>query len=352
MRPGPGETADVGEITIGPGGRASGRVLDPHERPIRGATVTAVPLPAEGKLEELLPFTDSEAGAAAGPDGSFLLQDVHPGRVALVAEAYGFSRSVLEMQIAPGGESTGLVLRLSDGGSIAGTIEDGAGEEIEGAVVRAEPLGTGPSFYVEADDFGEFEIAGVPQDVPYRLTIRAPGFAPATADARAGDEEVEVKVEVRPSVQGEVVEANGDEVGYALVSLVPDEPGWRLPVREAGTGAPRTLALDDGTFTIEAPSAGHYRVVAVAPGLAPGASEPFVVTDDKVDGIRVTLHPGTEVRGVVRGGRRLLPAEVSLLLPPRPGETAPDARGALVPSKGTLLSRTTADRQGRFAFLR
>ncbi len=352
VRPGPGETADLGEISIGPGGRVSGRILDVHERPIRGATVAALPLPAEGKLEEILPFSDSEAGAAAGPDGSFTLQDVHPGRVALVAEAYGFARSVQEMQIVPGGESSGLVLRLPDGGSISGTIEDGSGEEVEGAVVRAEPQGAGPSFLVEADDFGEFEIDGVPHDVSYRLTIRAPGFAPSTADAQAGNEEVEVTVDGRASVQGEVVEASGDEVGYALVSLVRDEPGWRLPIREAGTGSPRTLALDDGTFTIEAPSPGRYRVVAVAPGLAPGASEPFAVSDERVEGIHVTLHPGTEVRGVVRGGRRLLPAEVSLLLPPRPGETTPSPRGGVVPSTGTLLSRTTADRQGRFAFLR
>ncbi|HKB16477.1 MAG TPA: carboxypeptidase-like regulatory domain-containing protein, partial [Planctomycetota bacterium] len=352
VRPGPGETADLGEITIGPGGRVSGRILDGHERPIRGATVSALPLPAEGRLEELLPFIDSEAGASAGPDGSFLLQDVHPGRVALVAEAFGYARAVLEMQIAPAGESAGLVLRLTDGGTISGTIENSAGEEVEGAVVRAEPEGVGPSFLVEADDFGEFEIDGVPRDVRYRLTVRVPGFAASTAEAKAGDEEVEVKVDERACVQGEVVEANGGEVGYALVTLVPNAPDWRLPVREAGTGSPRTLALDDGTFTIDAPSAGEYRIVAVAPGLAPGASEPFSVTDDRVDGIHVTLYPGTEVRGVVRGGRRLLPAEVSLLNPPRPGETAPDARGGLVPSKGNLLSRTTADRQGKFSFLR
>jgi hypothetical protein len=351
VTPGPGETADVGDLAIGPGGRASGRVLDTLDRPIAGATVGALPVPREGKLEEVLPFADAEsAGVAAGSDGAFLLSDVPSGRVALTADAYGFARAVQEIRVTAGGESGGLVIRLSPGGTISGKIEDPSGEEVEGALVRAEPRGSGPSFLVEADDFGEFEIDGVPENVAYRLTVEAPGSGRATAEAQAGDEEVEIRASARPSVLGEVVGAEGEEVEYALVALVPDETVWRLPIREAVGGFFRAYARDDGTFSIDVPSPGRYRVIAVAPGLTLGASPPFAVTDARVEGIRVSLHPGTEVRGVVRGGGRLLAAEVCLLQPPRPGETAPDGRGGAIPSPGNLLARATADRQGRFAF--
>jgi len=350
VTPGPGESAVLGDLVVGRGGAVSGTVLDTRGLPVNLAFVAAVPLPPTGAVSEILPFFEMEGGARTDAQGSFEVRGLPAGRLLVAAQGLDLGTAQAEITLGPDGRVGGLLLRLVEGDWIEGTISGGAWEEeIEGAVVRAEPLGDGPRFLVEADDFGEFEIEGVPAGIVYLLTIEAPGFAPATvARAMAGDDEIEVRLQPRPWIRGEITEDDGSWMPHARFGVFPVD---QIPsLRVIGTDGLAHRANEDGEFAVPVDGPGAYRIVAVAPGFTPTRSEVIQVPSTGVEEVEIVLWKGAAIEGTVTGGNRLLPAEVALYEPAASGATERDASGARVPSKGSLVAVARADGRGRFLF--
>lgn len=152
-------------VTLTRGGELVGIVL--HESdgsPVRGAVVRASAV--GGDL-----FSGSST-ATTGPDGSFVLDGVAPGRYQVRAEAPGFSPAVQDnVVIEAGGSPAPLELRMGGGVVLTGSILGARPEEMAQMTVRAIG-GTGGGFGTTApvDSEGRFEMRGL---TPGTMTLVA-----------------------------------------------------------------------------------------------------------------------------------------------------------------------------------
>jgi hypothetical protein len=76
--------------------------------------------------------------ARSGPDGTFVLENVSPGKARLRAEASGFATGIsAELEVAPGAETGGVKVALPAGGIVSGRVVAPDGKPMPDATVRA-----------------------------------------------------------------------------------------------------------------------------------------------------------------------------------------------------------------------
>ena len=169
-----GSTADVDLAT---GGSISGRVVDADTgAPIPGARVVAH-VDAPPGWEPV-----GSAGLAPGP-GQFVIDGLPPVRVALQVRAgegsnhlgqwydgAGFQGAADRVQ--PG--TSGLVIRLREGGQVSGVVRDDQGAAAPGASVTIVGCPALCPMLARADDSGAYRINGVPPGPGLRAYAEAP----------------------------------------------------------------------------------------------------------------------------------------------------------------------------------
>ncbi|MCA8943475.1 MAG: carboxypeptidase regulatory-like domain-containing protein, partial [Planctomycetes bacterium] len=239
------------------------------------------------------------SGMATVTDGSFSLDRLAPGtyRCQVRRGMLGGNVGVERVVEVPDRESHHIDIELP-GGSIRGRILDAEGVPVGGAIVSLSSVDATSSFdrmefgegtSVTADD-GRYAFDGL-EDGSYEVFARtllggrtrsARSGAITVAGGRVND--FDVTLRDGGTLRVSVRDANGPSRN-AIVTVLD------------GNGEPMSLfqrALTDGDGHVEfgALPAGSYRVVASAPGSAPGISSGVEIVDERVAQIVLEVRSG------------------------------------------------------------
>ncbi|MCX4247076.1 carboxypeptidase regulatory-like domain-containing protein [Paraliomyxa miuraensis] len=277
-------------ITLSPDAPAAratiaGRVLDPVGEPLPGARVLSDPASDEPSAE-----------AVTDEDGAFVLHDLVPGPHRVEARHPGFA-PVWASGVPAGADA--LVLQLSPGASIVGTIALADGTTIPGATVvalrhtgrlaRASQAQT-----TVFDTEGEYRLDGLPPGT-YDVIGGAAGHAlvrVSSVELDASAVEVPLVLPAGGTISGRVIdERTGAPVPRARVEVE----------RSLGAGASvaplRASALsdDEGRFEIRGVEPGRCSIHAYALDHVPRAISGLQVVPGADAGpVEIALRPGSD----------------------------------------------------------
>lgn len=157
-----GATTNV-SLTLRRATRVSGRVIDRDGPPIENAVVRSAARP--GAVD------DQVAAARTGPDGSFVLEGVAPGKIELIARADSYVTEVAGPFDA-GAETAPITLKLRRGVRVSGRVRTGPRAPQSGSVTlyptsdrgrdwrqtRSTALGEGGTFVIDGVAPGKNEL--------------------------------------------------------------------------------------------------------------------------------------------------------------------------------------------------
>jgi len=283
--------------------RIPGRIVDRVSgAPIAGAAIWATGSPGEN--------------AQSGPAGEFLLNSrPREGSVRLQVVADGYVSTDVSAGIPEYGVADETTVALRPAAPLYGFVTDAADQPIAGADISARPQGTesiATMFAVRSQTAtsaadGSFRMAGIVYNNPYRLTIRAEGFASYAVDLppyEPGTTADPVRIRLTEGLQarGRVVDTDGSSVPGAEVSLRwPEQKQPRFASRREIDATEPVVTNDQGAFVIAGVKAGEYGLrVSHADYVSPG-DVPIEVPEGRgeVDLGEFTLVPGAELLGLV-----------------------------------------------------
>lgn len=343
------------ELVLTRGATVRGRVVDENGGPVAGASVLARAADrGRGGMMDWATNLVGERPVQSAADGSFELAALTPGKLNVLVAHTGFvGGDTGELELADGAVLADVVVRLSRGGSVAGTVTFPDGkpaahtsvtvyEPVNGGKRRRDLDGESHSTATEAD--GSFAITGLGAG-PYRVVAHhAERVDPANADEAAATTAVAAARRAEDSMVGEIrndtseIRVNGKVVridtrvwlatredvaansqSLALVLAPPpglagrvvDEKG--APIRRfiasatpdwsSGTVLDRTvhaMAVDaeTGEFALGGVPAGTWRVSIEAEGYVQAGEKPLAVVPLAQE-LVVTLGSAGKIRGTV-----------------------------------------------------
>jgi uncharacterized GH25 family protein len=275
-------------VTLSPGARISGRVVDESGEPVTNAEVRAFP---EGPGR----------GGAADPldeNGGFLIKNVSPGRHTLAVAAPGFQPVQRRgIEVVAGKTVSGLEVVVRKGATIEGRVTTTEGHPVAGTRLRVMPTegadnpllaGLGLSEAV-ADGDGAYRLEGVAEG--NRSIVAESRDHPKVVQALAvqpGSNHLDFQLADGREVSGRVIDPQGQPIPGAEVSLSSPAGGWN------GTTGP------DGGFRMTAIPDGAYRLLADKEGWAQSTEE-IHVAGGPVQGLVLRLDRGGAIVGRVSG---------------------------------------------------
>lgn len=283
--------------------RIPGRIVDRASgAPVAGAALWVVGSPGEN--------------AQSGPTGQFVLNSrPREESTQLWVSAGGYVSTGVSAGVPEYGATDEATIALRPAAPLYGFVTDAADQPVVGADISAQPRGTEsiaslisirPQSATSAAD-GSFRMAGIVYDNPYRLTIRAEGFASFAVDlppyepgATVGP--VRIRLHEGRLARGRVVDTDGSPVAGAEVKLRwPEQKQPRFPgLRD--TDATEPVATDDqGGFVIAGVKTGKYGLRATHGEYVSQRDVAIEVPEGRgeVDLGDFTLVPGAETLGVV-----------------------------------------------------
>lgn len=321
--------------------------LPPHVSVVGRAVDEATGEPVPGALV----WFESIPGAWTRTDAQGLYQLAAPSKVTLVlrAEAAGYRGVEISGKIedeplrgksrAAGEEvHEGPLFALTPVVTLTGRVLDEMGTPVPTAEVGARVSGPTPGpppspvDPVKTGQDGAFRMSDLTPSIPYRLTVRAEGFAPAEIEiapldhktASSGRQVVEIVLSRGRAVHGIVVDEKGEPVAGARVALL-----WQADTKArkrfvAGRRLPESIQVFEartgevGSFTVNDLPAGRFELVVRAEGFAPYEIPGVEIASEETskDLGRLELSPGLALEGWVsdRTGRPVAGAEVQLRL--------------------------------------
>jgi len=291
-----------------PAATIRGRVVDETETGVPGLRILATVLPVhtdprtgeEGHLPgvdllSVLPSVDREEGVFSDEEGRFVIPEVPPGRVRLVAWREGHPRQgsspvTVEAGMAP----EEALLKWKEGASLDGLVEDEQGEPIEGAELEVESR----RLATVTDAAGRFHLSGLEGEKVGRLKVTAPGYGVQTRkDIPLDGEPVRIRLRPAGAMEGRVFDAGtGQPIQVFVVRAEPLRSG----VEVLGEKTEQTFSDPEGRFLLENVSAGRYDVVIVAPDFLRETLEQVEVrVGEETPLPPVNLERGREVSGTV-----------------------------------------------------
>jgi hypothetical protein len=250
-----------------------GRVLDNQEQPVAGATVWA------GRR-----FTGGRKQTSSDAEGRFSFQNLLPGRVDFSVLADGYAPAVQAQEVSSNSMPE-VTFRLAKGHVISATVQDSAGEPLEGVRVALDGTGGASTelleFFARTDNAGYFEWRSAPAEpMPFYfekqgyMQLRSVGLAPGSNHV--------VTLTKTPQLHGQVVDAaTSQPVTNFGISV-----GRRLSQgRFNREGRERRFSDAEGRFAVELNDATYnaLRVTAtdyadhVEPLTKLGDAEPLVI---------------------------------------------------------------------------
>jgi protocatechuate 3,4-dioxygenase beta subunit len=276
--------------------------------------------------------------ATTQADGTFIIEDVKPGRYSVMLERAGFVQTgtrVATLTLLPGQSVSGLAFKLQAGGVISGKIMDADGDPIVGVSVNAEATGKvarGADRYRPTsgttNDLGEYRIADLR---PGKYLISAvPGQRPGTVEEN-GKEKGRL-IYSRTYFPGTVDESQGVEIqvhgGDEVVANFGLLMARAYRVSGAVAGVPSAdmvqilLTSKNGGAQVDSPTQlregnrfeygdvlpGSYVAMMMVVKLSGGKPEmqmvrltPSIGVDkDNVEGVQLRAEPGGRIHGTFR----------------------------------------------------
>lgn len=255
-------------IVLERGAGISGKVVDPDGKPVADARVVAT------SASEPFPVVDPRRdGVLTGADGVFAIPAVASGTWRLTASHEGHGPATSAPITVDGVRArTNVELKLEAGGTVKGKVVDTNGKPVASAEVRVVVRGhlewrarrqalTGPD--------GTFSVSSLPLRAMDVVAAHESG-ASAIAAADLGEKreaEVALTLDVVGTIEGTVVDRNGQPVGDAQVLASPvwsgntaDQFAWSV------RGIQETVTDQSGAFRLTGMPAGEYKVRAGRPG--------------------------------------------------------------------------------------
>ncbi len=205
---------------------------------------------------------------------------------------------------------------IAAGARLEGIVVDAQGEPVADVRIEAEgrmrdgevdPVAPRAQAISEAD--GRFELEPLVAGIGHRVTARHPAYPVVEVEAKADGTELRIELPAGVSVSGVVVDAEGEPVPSATVTLLRAGDLFYTPL------AATTTYDATGRFELAGVEPGEYRLEALAIGLARGRPELVTVGPEGRDDLRLELGAGATVVGFVRDadtGEALEGARVSV----------------------------------------
>jgi protocatechuate 3,4-dioxygenase beta subunit len=314
-------SAGAGDVRLEPGAVIEGRVTDEEDRPVAGAQVgltsdTSNPM-----------ATDGQEPVETAADGSFRLDSLPAGaRVVLWVQAPGFAPGNGRSVEAP--TSHPVQIALQRDGSLAVRVVDLEKRPVPDAHISHVKVSASYQSVAglgRTDAEGLFVLKGLDEEEAAVL-VQAAGFRPGlvripvSADgADPAGEPAEIKLDRGAALEGRVLDADGNPVAEASVSVLrhPSEPFVGL----------LPAATDrEGRYRLKGVGPGSYDVTVEAPGMAPTLRDSVEIGESGDHTLDFRFPAGSEVSGQVvdEGGRPV-----------------PRARLTLVPDEGDVFETAT-----------
>ncbi|MGW4013621.1 MFS transporter [Streptomyces sp. NPDC004763] len=292
---------------------------------------------ATDSIGQLKPEDQMAAGKALG-SGQIPDMDLLPAPIRTWLEsAYGHGIADIFLYVAPIALLGFLVtlfikeVPLRTKGALAQAAESSAesappvaGTPAEAVRVADEPVPAGALASVSAAPSGDPAAAAVSDTAASPATGPAATQRLAAVATTTGSGEPQAPVSGGIAVRGFVRGAESAPVPQAAVTLIS------LAGRQLG----RSVAQADGSYAVDAPSAGSYVLIASADGFQPQAST--IVVNDEPVAYDILLSGTSGLTGLVRAVEGGLPVK--------------DAMVIVTDVRGDLLASATTGEAGEFAF--
>lgn len=329
----------------------SGAVTDAPKRAEVEGVVTKEPgsEPVKKALIELIAENQALAGdytAISGPDGTFRIENVLPGRYRLFVERTGLLDTDKSHQrsegrvlaLSAGQELKNVNVHLEAAAVLHGRVSDEDGDPLPNAEVTVlrQTFVSGHRHWEQAgaertNDLGEYRVANLPAGSVYVSVSPPPDFKSLIEAGGAGaDTHNSVNVSPSTSYQTTYYPGTTDRSQATPLQL---HPGDEFPINFSLTPTPSlsiqgsvvnlpprssaTIMLQsrdfrlvlngaemhkDGSFVIRDVSPGNYEIVASVDGstVPMMARQPLQVGSSNVEGLRLSPQPGGSVRGHLR----------------------------------------------------
>lgn len=232
------ETGDMAvSVELTPLPVVKGRVVDSLNNPVTAFEVQ-LRTPIQN-ADTTMPLSDTRRKVRDAADGSFTLPCPNHGEFVVEARADGYAPCFSErFNIVYGQELTGVVVQMTQGGTIRGRIVDARGEPVPNARIKTHDteyvddpfwrsVGEFPSQATVAEtrsgETGDFEVAGL-SPATYQIDVRHAEYAQLVLrDVVVQEAQVEdvgdVRVSQGASIGGTVVGPAGKGLPGALVQL-------------------------------------------------------------------------------------------------------------------------------------
>jgi protocatechuate 3,4-dioxygenase beta subunit len=298
------------ELSLDRGRRAIGRIVDPQEQPLAGATVTLYPAGESGFRRRRPEPGEEWFHASTDARGVFAIAGVPAGRYNLEARAAQLAPRVVPGLEIPAGEREHDVgtIALRPGASLTGRVTDAKGRPIAEAEIRIVESGRAsflsllggldeePAALSAAD--GRFGVTGLDPSQAVDVTVTRHGYGRAES-LRVEPAGAPLAITLHPALRlsGRVVGPRGEPVPRAQLILA----GMRQHGGDVAMSTPlRGESDEEGRFAFKDVEPGTLQLIATVPGWQPGTfSEISAAGDRDVEGLELVLSPAGAVEGRV-----------------------------------------------------
>ena len=301
--------------------------------------------PVKKALIELIAENQAEGGdytATTGPDGTFRIENILPGRYHLFAERTGLLETDKNhgqvLTLTAGQSVQDLHIRLQAAAVVRGRVTDEDGDPLANAEVSVlrQTFNSGHNHFEQAgaertNDLGEYRIANLPPGNVYVSVVPPPDFKNLIEQAGVAGRDARSAAGEKPgtSYQTTYYPGTTDRSQAAPIQLHAGDdfpidftmiPSPSLSIRGTVVNLPpRTSASimlqsrdfglvlngtemhKDGSFVIRDVSPGNYTILATVDGApVPMTARQALQVASSVDGLRLAPQPGATVRGRLR----------------------------------------------------
>lgn len=268
-------------IVLQPGGRITGRVVDPDGTPVAGAQIyTLRDGQSGGCVINDRPCDWDEDSTTSDAEGRFVLEPLLAATYTLRVHAPDLlPGDVEDVHAGPAETIEGLQITLQRGELLSGTVTGPGGTPVAGAAVSVADWW---SQGVTGAD-GRYRLTAIPQG-SWSIEIAAEGFEPAAVEMEIlpGENRLDTRLDAEPpapkpvlrEIRGQVVDLGGRPVAGARVSA----------------GRTRTLTDAAGVFSLRVLDGESYWVSAEKDGLE-SPLEDVQVDGAPVEGLKLRLLP-------------------------------------------------------------
>ncbi|MEK7484376.1 MAG: carboxypeptidase-like regulatory domain-containing protein, partial [Planctomycetota bacterium] len=240
----------------------------------------------------------------AEESGLFQIEGVPEGTFQLRVEAPGFLPLTLSFPIKQG-ETLNKEIELERGFELKGRVLDANHQPVPLAKVSVLRESIVDILTERTNERGEFIIQGLPGANPVFLKVSKEGYTQSLEEMNQpifiktdhqSPTEVTLTLKSSPTLQGTVINARGQGVSGAKLTLISQS------VLSSETSKPVCSTEASGQFEWISVTAGNYQVQIEHPEYAPYQSEPFSISgnESRLEK-KFTLETGHLLKGVVFG---------------------------------------------------